>query len=172
MADANINRTPRQPSPEPRAAPEPPVFVSACLLGERCRYDARPLVPPEELRRLVAAGRAVAFCPEEAGGLATPREPAAIEGGARGEDVLAGRARVVTASGRDVTREYVRGAELALAAARAAGCRRAYLKSRSPSCAAGDLPVLGRGEAPADGVTAALFRRAGIEVISLDAPKQ
>lgn len=150
---------------------EPPVFISSCLLGENCRYDARPLVPREELLRMVEAGRAFAFCPEEAGGLATPREPAAIEGGRAGEDVLAGRARVVTASGRDVTAEYVRGAHLALELARAKGCRRAYLKSRSPSCAAGDLPVLGRAAPAADGVTAALFRREGIEVVSLDAAK-
>jgi uncharacterized protein YbbK (DUF523 family) len=151
---------------------QPVIFISACLLGTTCRYDARPLVAREELVRLVAEGRAVAFCPEEAGGLSTPRAPAEIEAGASGEDVLAGRARVLTASGRDVTAAFVAGAEAALAFARAHGCTAAYLKARSPSCAAGDLPVLGRaGEAAADGVTAALFRREGLEVLSLDSPK-
>jgi uncharacterized protein YbbK (DUF523 family) len=140
------------------------VFISACLIGANCRYDAIPLVPREELARLLAEGRAVAFCPEEAGGLETPREPAEIVGGS-GEDVLQGRARVVTASGRDVTEAYKRGARRALEAARAAGCARACLKARSPSCGAGDYRA-------GDGVTAALFRRAGIEVVSLDSEKR
>ncbi len=154
------------------------VLVSACLLGTNCRYDARPLIPREELVRMAAEGRALPVCPEEAGGLPTPREPAEIllcEGGGRGsgEDVLAGRARVLTASGRDVTEAYLAGARHALAVARAAGCARAYLKARSPSCGAGDYGACGApGGASADGVAAALLRRAGIETISLDTPKR
>lgn len=120
---------------------------------------------------MVALGRAIPVCPEEAGGLATPREPASIEPGFEGEDVLEGRARVRAASGCDVTEEFVCGARAALEAALRAGCRKAYLKARSPSCGAGDLRQLGGGLAAGDGVTAALLRRHGIEVVSLDAPK-
>lgn len=112
-------------------------------------------------------GRAVLVCPEEDGGLGTPRPPAEIVGG-DGHDVLDGKARVVTKQGGDVTAEYVRGAELALAAARQAGATTAVLKSRSPSCGKGCVydgsftATLAEG----DGVTAALLRRNGIEVLT------
>ncbi|HVY61035.1 MAG TPA: DUF523 domain-containing protein, partial [Planctomycetota bacterium] len=123
------------------------------------------------LRALVAQGRAVAFCPEEAGGLPTPREPASIEDGKSGEDVLDGRARVLTASGRDVTAEFVAGARACLEVARRHGVRRAYLKSKSPSCGAGALRRLDGALEPGFGVTAALLRREGIEVAAVDAPR-
>lgn len=150
---------------------EPPVLVSGCLLGINCRYDARPLVEPDELRELVRAGRAVPFCPEQAGGLPTPREAASIEPGKTGEDVLDGRARVIGASGRDVTGEFLRGAREALRLAELYGIRKAFLKSRSPSCGVGELRRLDGALEAGDGVTAALLRRHGIEVVALDAPK-
>jgi uncharacterized protein YbbK (DUF523 family) len=150
---------------------DPPVLVSACLLGLRCRYDASPLIEPEALRDLVASGRAIPFCPEQAGGLPTPREPASIESGRTGDDVLDGRARVVTASGRDVTAEFVAGARECLEVARLYGVKKAYLKSRSPSCGVGALRRLDGALEGGDGVTAALLRREGIEVVALDAPR-
>jgi len=137
----------------------PPAFVSACLLALNCRYDKRPLAAVGNLLRLAAKGRVIWFCPEEGGGLPTPRPPSKIVGG-NGDDVLDGRARVMTSAGVDVTAQFLRGAQGALAKALAAGCRLAYLKSRSPSCDA------------AYGVTAALLKRAGIAVVSVDSPRQ
>ena len=90
------------PAPAPGPDPEPPVLVSACLLGLNTRYNAVP-IENEDMLRLARERRILPLCPEQLGGLPTPREPASIEGGASGEDVLDGRARVVTASGRDVT---------------------------------------------------------------------
>ncbi|MFP5352289.1 MAG: DUF523 domain-containing protein [Actinomycetota bacterium] len=142
------------------------VLVSACLAGRACRYDGGSN-PDQGIGRLVVEGRAVLVCPEEDGGLGTPRPPAEIVGG-DGHDVLDGKARVVTKQGGDVTTEYVRGAELALAAARQAGATTAVLKSRSPSCGKGCVydgsftATLAEG----DGVTAALLRRNGIEVLT------
>lgn len=106
-------------------------------------------------------------CPEVDGGLGTPRPAAEIVGG-DGHDVLDGKARVVTEGGRDVTAEYVRGAELALAAARAAGATTAILKSRSPSCGRGRIydGSFTRTAVVGDGVTAALLQRNGIEVLT------
>ncbi|MFN2526808.1 MAG: DUF523 domain-containing protein [Actinomycetota bacterium] len=143
-----------------------PVLVSACLAGCKCRYDGSSN-PDGRIGRLVADGRAVLVCPEEDGGLGTPRPRAEIVGGS-GEDVLAGRARVMTVEGRDVTAEYVRGAERALEAARRAGARVAILKARSPSCGKGEIydGAFEGGRRAGNGVTVALLEQAGIEVLS------
>ncbi len=137
------------------------LIVSACLAGRSCRYDGQDRAR-SDIVRLVARGDAVAVCPEESGGLGTPRDPADLTGGDGGA-VLDGRARVVTASGRDVTAEFLAGASAALAAARAAGARRAVLTARSPSCGVGRVWCDGR-LVSGHGVTAALLAREGIEV--------
>ena len=150
----------------PRSLPDGPVLVSACLAGRACRFDGTGAYQ-DEVAALIAEGRAVLVCPEVDGGLGTPRPAAEIEGG-DGDDVLGGRARVVTGDGLDVTEAYVRGAERALAAARKAGARSAVLKARSPSCGSGAIydGTFSRTLEPGDGVTAALLRREGIEVVS------
>jgi uncharacterized protein YbbK (DUF523 family) len=109
----------------------------------------------------------VLVCPEVDGGLGTPRPPAEIVGGS-GEDVLAGRARVVTSDGADVTDAYIAGAERALAAALRTGARAAVLKARSPSCGRGAIydGTFSRTTTAGDGVTAALLRANGIDVVS------
>lgn len=142
------------------------VLVSACLAGRACRYDGSA-DRDSAVGRLVAEGRAILVCPEEDGGLGTPRPPAEIVGG-DGHDVLAGKARVVTRHGLDVTAEYIRGAELALAAAREAGAATAVLKSRSPSCGRGCVydGTFTRTTTDGDGVTAALLQSNGIRVLT------
>ncbi len=141
-------------------------LVSACLLGMPTAYDGEGR-PVEWLIERAARGEVVPICPEVAGGLPVPRPPAEIVGGS-GEDVLDGRARVVTIDGRDVTEAYLRGAEAALATARRLGIRKAILKSHSPSCGCRfiyDGTHSGR-LIPGQGVTAALLRQQGIEVVS------
>ena len=143
-----------------------PVLVSACLAGRRCRFDGSAN-PDDEVARLVAEGRAVLVCPEADGGLGTPRPRAEIVGG-DGHDAVAGRARVVTEAGADVTEAYLRGAELALAAARRAGATTAILKARSPSCGVGQIydGSFTGARTSGDGVTAALLQSEGLEVIT------
>lgn len=152
----------------PQIPPNGPVLVSACLAGRACRFDGSAN-PDDEVARLVAEGRAVLVCPEVDGGLGTPRPPAEITGG-DGADVLEGRARVVTRSGRDVTAAYVKGAQRALAAAREAGATAAVLKARSPSCGKGSVydGSFSRTLQEGDGVTAALLRKNGIAVVTED----
>ena len=145
--------------------PREPVLISACLLGRNCRYNAirrenRELVSDEGVRW-------VPVCPEEAGGLPTPRPAAEIEGDAEGGDVLDGKARVLDVDGNNVSAEFVAGAHAALEAARATGAQRAVLKSRSPSCGCGELSTAG-GTRPGRGVTAALLERSGVTVESAD----
>jgi uncharacterized protein YbbK (DUF523 family) len=142
---------------------EIPVLVSACLIGRECRYDAKHNLDRALERELLERGeRAIAFCPEEHGGLGTPRPPAWIERESA-DAVLDGRARMVTHQGRDVTGEFVAGAQGALAACREHGILKAYLKERSPSCGACSTYVDGK-LVPGPGVTTALLRRHGIEV--------
>lgn len=147
-----------------------PILVSACLLGVACRYDGESH-PLAEVRGLAALGRVVPICPEVSGGLPTPRPPAEIENAHAGLDgaaVLEGRTRVILRDGTDVSAQFVAGAEAALALARRLGAVRAILKSRSPSCGAGEIHdgIFAGDLAPGDGVTTALLRHAGIHVIT------
>jgi len=150
-----------------------PLIVSACLVGENCRYNGRSL--PVEITQRVAAfldGKSyTVVCPEVLGGLPTPRPSVEIERG-DGADVLAGRARVIDAGGNDRTAELIRGAEEAARIAREAGARLALLKERSPSC--GSKMISRKGvKIPGIGVTCALLRSVYIDVISEeDIPRQ
>lgn len=145
------------------------VLVSACLLGQKVRYDGGTVpVVGDYLTRWQAEGRLLAFCPEIAGGLKTPRPPAEIEPLADAQRVLAGQARVLDADGTDVSAAFVRGAELARDWAVKHGCRFAVLTDKSPSCGSRktyDGRFQGRLIA-GQGVTAAVLRAAGIEVFS------
>lgn len=146
-----------------------PALISACLIGVACTHGAEAKTRAWALR-LVAEGRAVPVCPEVAGGLPIPRPAAEIDGGDGGA-VLDGRARVIDEYGVDVTDAYLRGARIALAAADRSGARLAILKARSPSCGVG-ATYDGRFSGhlvPGDGVTAAILRAAGIDVVSDEA---
>lgn len=142
------------------------VLVSACLIGRECRYDGRSTLDRVLERELRAHDlEAVPFCPEEFGGLGTPRPPSWMER-ASAADVLAGRDRVVTDAGVDVTSEFLKGAEGALAVCQSLGLKRAFLKERSPSCGTCSTHVAGQ-LVDGPGVTTELLRRNGIEVESV-----
>lgn len=142
------------------------VLVSACLLGRACRFDGKDKLVPPLLDALRAERvEAVPFCPEEAGGLGTPR-PAAVLVGGDGDAVLDGRARVRNDRGEDVTEAFLDGARQALDAARAHGCAVAYLKERSPSCGCAQVHTE-EGVRRGCGVTAALLRRSGVATVSV-----
>lgn len=145
------------------------VLVSACLLGQPVRYNGTDKKSDDGvLARWLNDGRVVAVCPEVAGGLGVPRPPAEIRDGGGGIAVLEGHSRVIARTGSDVTTEFVRGAEAALAKAREAGVRVAVLKEGSPSCGSSysyDGSFSGtRVSVP--GVTTALLRSHGITVFS------
>ncbi len=140
--------------------------VSGCLLGELCRYDKkrRPPIenPPWENLQTVSV------CPELAGGLGVPRIPCEIVGG-DGWDVLSGNARVISCDGRDMTNEYVKGAELCAKLCVDAGVKTAFLKSKSPSCGVGSIyDGTNTGKLiQGDGVFTALLRQMGIKVVEM-----
>ncbi|WP_417044749.1 DUF523 domain-containing protein [Dysosmobacter sp.] len=103
------------------------LLISACLLGCRCRYDGASKAQPLAAA-LAKQHELVPVCPEQLGGLATPRPPAERRGD-----------RVVTEAGADVTAQYRRGAEEALVLYQMLGCDAAVLKERSPSCGHGQI---------------------------------
>lgn len=113
---------------------------------------------------MVQRGEAVFVCPEQLGGLSTPRPPARIHGGT-GADVIDGKAKVLTNKGVDVTEQFLKGAHEALKMAQLVNAREAILKERSPSC--GSDHIYGDdGMIDGQGVTAALLERHGIKVYS------
>lgn len=148
----------------------PTVLVSACLLGVRCRYDATSNPAESDLDALVQGKHIVAICPEQMGGMPTPRPPAQLRGGTAG-DVLDGTAAIRTEAGVDVTADFLRGADETARIARQTGARLAILKEKSPSCGVcrvhrdGQL-VEGRG------VTAERLDRMGVNLVALDPPKR
>lgn len=103
------------------------ILVSACLLGLPCRYDGQSKTYPA-VEELCRRHQVVPVCPEQLGGLPTPRTPAERQGG-----------QVVTKTGADVTAQYRRGAAEAVRLAKMLGCTAAVLKERSPSCGSGRI---------------------------------
>ena len=132
------------------------IIVSKCLLGYPCRYDAKN-VPCEDVIALKEKYELIPICPEEMGGLPTPRIPAEIVGD-----------RVIRRDGVDVTAEYTLGAKIALTYAMEKDCKLAILKSKSPSCGKGMIydgtftGTLTHG----DGITVRLFEAKNIQVIN------
>ena len=131
------------------------LLVSACLLGENCKYSGGNNYCPAAAA-LAERFELIPVCPEQLGGLPTPRVPAERVGD-----------RVLTRDGADVKDADRLGAEKTLETALANGVKRAALQERSPSCGCGaiyDGTFSGR-LVPGDGVTAALLREHGIEII-------
>ena len=139
-------------------------IVSACLAGVKCRYDGTDSLD-YEVAQLVASGRALPVCPEQLGGLSTPRLPAEMKDG-DGRGVLKGETRVVATNGADVTRAYIIGAREALKLANLVGAKKAITKERSPSCGSRYI-YRGNEVMPGKGVMVALFEKEGIEVTSV-----
>ena len=131
------------------------ILVSACFLGLRCRYDGQSK-PNAAVFALRQAHTLVPVCPEQLGGLPTPRVPAER----RGE-------RFVNAAGADVTEAYRRGAAEAVKLAEALGCHFAVLKERSPACGCGEIydGSFTHTLIPGDGAAAEALKRAGVTVV-------
>lgn len=142
------------------------MLVSACLCGINCRYNGSGDSNPVFLE-LLKKGEIIPICPEQLGGLPTPRTAAEIVT-YKGTDVISGQARVINKDGIDVSNEFIRGAYETLSIARSADIKCAVLKSRSPSCGVDQIydgtfsSIIRSG----DGVTAALLKQNGITVIS------
>ncbi len=133
-------------------------IVSACLSGVHCRYDCQAKTRLD-IVDLVKRGEAIPVCPEQLGGLTTPRPPAERIG-----------SQVVTDKGVNVTAEYQRGAEEALQIAHLCGATEALLKSKSPMCGSGKIydGSFSGNTTPGDGVFTELLRKNGIKITEVE----
>ena len=131
-------------------------LCSACLLGIKCRYDGKS-ARNRKVIMLLKAETLIPVCPEQLGGLPTPREPAEI----RGE-------RVFTRSGKDVTENLKRGAKEVLKIAKLYGIKEAIMKQGSPSCGSGRIydGTFSGKTIKGDGITTAMLKENGIKVIT------
>jgi uncharacterized protein YbbK (DUF523 family) len=142
-------------------------LVSACLLGVKCTWDGTDKNRNERVVELWKRETLIPLCPEELGGLGTPRPPQEIQGGS-GADVVDRKRRVKNREGRDVSEEFLRGAGETLRIARLFGADQFVGKSGSPSCGCGRIynGSFSGTQVDGDGVTAALLKRNGITVIT------
>ena len=131
-------------------------LASSCLLGLKTRYDGK-VAPSDACRKAIAGAVCIPVCPEQLGGLPTPRVAADLIGG-DGHDVLAGKARVMTRGGLDVTESFILGARQVLEIARQQEIAKVFLKAGSPSC----------GLSPKIGVLAALLISEGYTVVEME----
>ncbi|MBT3464683.1 DUF523 domain-containing protein [archaeon] len=134
------------------------IIVSACLIGINCAFDGRSR-PNRKVLGLMRTGKLIPICPEQLGGLPTPRDSADQIGD-----------KVITRNGKDVTAQYVLGAKEGLFIAQLTGCKKAILKARSPSC--GPKQIYDK-TCPTSlikdyGVFAKLLKENNIEVLSED----
>lgn len=127
-------------------------------MGVRCRYDGRSK-PNRKVVELAKKEVLIPVCPEQLGGLSTPREPSERRGN-----------RVLTKSGKDVTENFQKGAKEVLRLAKLLCIREAILAQGSPSCGCGKIydGTFSGKIVKGDGVTAALLKRNGIRVVSED----
>jgi uncharacterized protein YbbK (DUF523 family) len=132
------------------------ILVSACLAGFPCRYDGSA-GKNEKIQELVAQGKALPVCPEQLGGLPTPRLPAEISAG-----------KVISRDGTDVSGAFKKGAETVLSIAKEYGITEAVLKARSPSCGKGCVHdgSFSGALVQGNGITADLLLKNGIVVKS------
>lgn len=130
------------------------ILVSACLLGINCRYNGERVMAPG-IERLMARHTLIPVCPEQLGGLATPRQPSEILG-----------ERVLSHDGTDLTQNYELGAAETLRLAQMYGCEYAILKERSPSCGHGIVHngQFDGGLISGSGVAASALERTGIRI--------
>lgn len=132
------------------------LLISGCLLGLSCRYDGacKPL-SREILDRLREKFTLIPVCPEQLGGLSTPRNPAERVGD-----------KVISSAGVDVTGEYQKGAQEVWKLAEFFDCRVALLKEKSPACGKDKIydGSFSRTLIPGSGVAAELLQKKGVLV--------
>lgn len=137
-------------------------LVSACLAGINCKYNGGNNYN-EKVFNLVKEGKAIPVCPEQLGGLTTPREPSEIK-------IIDNKRYVINSEKIDLTKEFEKGAEEVLVLAKKLNIKKAILQTRSPSCGKGKIYSgnFDRTLVDGNGVLVDLLLKNGIEVINSD----
>lgn len=137
------------------------VIVSACLVGLNTRYDGTN-ASRDTIVAMLRNGEAIPLCPEQLGGLPTPRPPSTLIDG-DGLQLLKGNAHVMNEHHQDVTNNFLQGAREVAKIVQLLNIKEAYLKEGSPSCGVNYTNV-GWTRHPGIGVTAALLKQLGVKV--------
>ena len=144
------------------------IIVSACLLGENCKYSGGNN-KSEKVLKYLKDKEYIAVCPEQLGGLTTPRDPSEIVtyGAKDGKDVLNGETKVISNKGVDVTSNFIKGAEEALKIAKENNAAEAVLKASSPSCGCRYIydGTFSKKKIKGMGVTASILAQNNIKII-------
>ena len=138
------------------------IFVSACLAGINCKYNGGNNLN-QKVFDLVKEGKAIPVCPEQWGGLATPRVPVELK-------VINGKRYAINKEGIDVTENFEKGAQEILSLAKKLNVKKAVLQPRSPSCGIGKIynGNFDKTLIDGNGILAELLKENGIEVIGPD----
>lgn len=142
------------------------MIVSACLVGVNCKYNGENN-DNDKVKEFLKDKQYILICPEQLGGLATPRKPSEINK-IGGKEVLNGSSQVINCEDEDVTENFIKGAKESLKIAKMFNCKQALLKEGSPSCGCNliyDGTFKGK-KISGMGVTAALFNKNNIEIFS------
>lgn len=141
-------------------------LVSACLAGINCKYSGGNN-ENEKVVELVKVEKAILVCPEQMGGLTTPRLPSEIVN-------INGERKVIASDGKDVTSEFIKGARETLKLAKMMNIKKAILKSRSPSCGCGRIydGSFSKTLIDGDGITTELLKNNGIEILNEESIKR
>lgn len=142
------------------------IIVSACLLGLNTRYDGEANAHTL-LQKYSVMGKFIPVCPEQLGGLPTPRVPVEIIDGT-GQDVIAGLCAIQGERGEVVTTQFIQGAKEVLKIMKLFNVTAAILKERSPSCGVNYIydGSFSHRKMPGQGVTAAMLKEHNIPIYS------
>lgn len=138
------------------------IFVSACLVGINCKYNGSNNYN-KKIFDMVKEGKAIPICPEQLGGLSTPRDPTEIKN-------INGKIYAINNKGNDVTVQFKRGANEVLKLSKSLNIKKAILQPRSPSCGIGKI-YSGNFDnklIDGDGILVQLLKENGVEVVSCD----
>lgn len=140
-------------------------IISACLCGVNCKYSGKNNIN-DKCMKLFREGKAVLVCPEQLGGLSTPRNPAELDSTAK--EIVNGLGNVVDNSGNNVTKQFIDGAYETLKIAKGAGISKAILKEGSPSCGCNFIydGTFSGNKVKGKGITTYVLEQEGINVIS------
>ena len=139
------------------------IIISACLVGINCRYDGSNTINDAIIKEIKEGF--IPVCPEQLGGLSTPRPSASIQNGT-GFDVIGSSSKVIDINGRDVTREFLKGAQEALKIAKLLKVQKAILKENSPSCGV-NFTSSNSKKIKGPGVFTAMLKNEGIKTCSV-----
>ena len=140
-------------------------LLSACFCGVNCKYDGAN-IHNEKGDELFISGKAILICPEQLGGLTTPRVPSELQ--AKAKDILEGNGKIVTKEGMDVTKQFIKGAKEVVEIAKKLSISTAILKERSPSCGVNFVydGSFNGNKVKGKGITAEMLNEIGIKTLS------